>query len=119
ASILLAARLRAVPSSKHSLASSTGICKTSLILRSPRRYSNTEAWKRSPSHSSQVTATPAMMARSVYTTPAPLQLGHAPSELGLNNAGLTSFALANALRMGSSTPVYVAGLLRREPLICV
>src|SRR5450432_113770 len=50
-------------------------------------------------------------------TPAPLQLGHAPSELALNNAGFTPLALANALRIGSSSPVYVAGLLRRDPLI--
>src|SRR5918999_3570214 len=50
-------------------------------------------------------------------TPAPLQLGQAPSELALNSAGFTPFAFANALRIGSSTPVYVAGLLRREPLI--
>ena len=50
-------------------------------------------------------------------TPAPLQLGQAPSEFELNSAGFTSLAFANALRMGSSSPVYVAGLLRREPLI--
>src|SRR5215212_11934452 len=50
-------------------------------------------------------------------TPAPLQLGQAPSELELNSAGFTPLALANALRMGSSRPVYVAGLLRREPRI--
>src|SRR3954463_10467644 len=48
-------------------------------------------------------------------TPAPLQLGHAPSELALNSAGLTPLAFANTLRIGSSRPVYVAGLLRREP----
>src|SRR5215218_11062791 len=48
-------------------------------------------------------------------TPAPLQLGQAPSELALNRAGFTPLALANALRIGSSRPVYVAGLLRREP----
>src|SRR4249919_3485191 len=52
-------------------------------------------------------------------TPAPLQLGQAPSELELNSAGFTPFALANALRIGSSSPVYVAGLLRREPRIGV
>src|ERR671918_1971271 len=52
-------------------------------------------------------------------TPAPLQLGHAPSELALNSAGFTALALANALRIGSSSPVYVAGLLRREPRIAV
>src|SRR5918997_7022322 len=52
-------------------------------------------------------------------TPAPLQLGQAPSELALNSAGLTPLALANALRIGSRRPVYVAGLLRREPLIAV
>src|SRR6476646_8061132 len=50
-------------------------------------------------------------------TPAPLQLRQAPSELELNSAGSTPLALANALRIGSSRPVYVAGLLRREPLI--
>src|SRR5215471_17161711 len=52
-------------------------------------------------------------------TPAPLQVGQAPSELALKSAGLTPFALANALRIGSSRPVYVAGLLRREPRIGV
>ncbi len=50
-------------------------------------------------------------------TPAPLQVGQAPSELALNSAGFTPLALAKALRTGSSRPVYVAGLLRREPLI--
>src|ERR1700680_1607630 len=50
-------------------------------------------------------------------TPAPLHVGQAPSELALNSAGFTPLALANALRIGSSSPVYVAGLLRREPLI--
>src|SRR3954447_18412728 len=50
-------------------------------------------------------------------TPAPLQLGQAPSELALNRAGFTPLAFANALRIGSSSPVYVAGLLRREPRI--
>src|SRR3954468_3514103 len=50
-------------------------------------------------------------------TPAPLQPGQAPSELELNSAGLTPLALAKALRIGSSSPVYVAGLLRREPRI--
>src|SRR6476619_7530538 len=50
-------------------------------------------------------------------TPAPLQVGQAPSELALNRAGLTPLAFANALRIGSRRPVYVAGLLRREPWI--
>src|SRR5919106_936349 len=50
-------------------------------------------------------------------TPVPLQLGQAPSELALNSAGLTPLAFANAVRIGSSGPVYVAGLLRREPRI--
>src|SRR5215218_5627319 len=50
-------------------------------------------------------------------TPAPLQVGQAPSELELNSAGLTPLAFAKALRIGSSRPVYVAGLLRREPRI--
>src|SRR2546423_15608964 len=50
-------------------------------------------------------------------TPAPLQVGQAPSELALNSAGFTPLALANALRIGSSSPGYGAGLLRREPRI--
>ena len=50
-------------------------------------------------------------------TPAPLQVGQAPSELALKSAGFTPLAFANALRIGSSSPVYVAGLLRREPRI--
>src|SRR5258706_15486021 len=50
-------------------------------------------------------------------TPAPLQVGQAPSELALNRAGFTPLAFANAVRIGSSSPVYVAGLLRREPRI--
>ena len=52
-------------------------------------------------------------------TPAPLQVGQAPSELALNSAGFTPLAFANAVRIGSSNPVYVAGLLRREPRIAV
>src|SRR5882757_8354081 len=52
-------------------------------------------------------------------TPAPLQVGQAPSELALNSAGFTPLAFANASRIGSSSPVYVAGLLRREPRIGV
>src|SRR4051794_11675183 len=52
-------------------------------------------------------------------TPAPLQVGQAPSELALNRAGFTPLVFANALRIGSSRSVYVAGLLRREPRIAV
>src|SRR6185437_12345295 len=47
--------------------------------------------------------------------PAQLQPGQAPSELALNRAGFTPLAFANAARTGSSSPVYVAGLLRRDP----
>src|SRR3954470_21542186 len=50
-------------------------------------------------------------------TPVPLQVGQAPSELALNSAGFTPLALAKAFRIGSSSPVYVAGLLRRDPLM--
>src|SRR3954469_8323430 len=52
-------------------------------------------------------------------TPAPLQVGQAPSELALNRAGFTPLAFANALRIGSSRPVYVAGLVRRGPFLPV
>src|SRR3954471_6797107 len=51
--------------------------------------------------------------------PAPLQLGQAPSELALNRAAFTPLAFANAVRIGSRRPVYVAGLLRREPRIAL
>src|SRR6188508_3034770 len=49
--------------------------------------------------------------------PLPLQVGHAPSEFAENSAGFTPLALANDFRIGSRSPVYVAGLLRREPLM--
>src|SRR5918992_5169334 len=52
-------------------------------------------------------------------TPLPLHVGQAPSELAEKSAGLTPLAFANALRIGSRSPVYVAGLLRREPLIAL
>src|SRR5919199_5124382 len=52
-------------------------------------------------------------------TPLPSQLGQAPAELALNRSGLTPLTLAKAVRIGSSSPVYVAGLLRREPRIGV
>jgi hypothetical protein len=35
----------------------------------------------------------------------PLHSGQAPAELALNSAGFTPLAFANALRIGSSTPV--------------
>src|SRR5919106_2712718 len=50
-------------------------------------------------------------------TPLPLHVGQAPSELAEKSAGFTPLALANALRIGSNSPVYVAGLLRRDPRI--
>src|SRR5439155_12836699 len=56
-----------------------------------------------------------MNPRLVYVLPRPLQFGQAPSEFALNRAGLTPFALANAVRIGSRMPVYVAGFERREP----
>src|SRR5919201_2958475 len=52
-------------------------------------------------------------------TPLPSQVGQAPSEFALNRESLTPFAFAKAFRIGSSSPVYVAGLLRREPRIGV
>ena len=107
----------ASPSPKNASASVTDIASTSAMFLPPRVYSSTAAWNLLPSHSSQVDSTVAMTPRSVKMTPAPLQVGQAPSEFELNSAGLTPLAFANALRIGSSRPVYVAGLLRREPLI--
>jgi hypothetical protein len=116
---LVAAGTFASPSPKNSSASVTDIASTSLMSRPPNLYSSTDASNRFPSHTSHGVATPAIIARSVQMTPAPLQLGQAPSEFALNSAGFTPFSFANALRMGSSSPVYVAGLLRREPRIGV
>src|SRR6476660_8831332 len=62
-------------------------------------------------------STVAITPSSVKMTPAPLQVGQAPSELELNSAGFTPLDFANALRIGSRRPVYVAGLLRRGPLM--
>src|SRR4029453_15997700 len=109
----------AAPGPKNSSASVTDIASTSLMSRPPRWYSSTDAWNRLPSHSSQVVATPPIIPRSAYMPPAPLQFGQAPSELALNSAGFTPLALANALRIGSSSPVEVAGLLPREPRMAV
>src|ERR687893_2829708 len=114
-----AAGVLAAPSPKNSSASVTDIASTSAMLRPPSVYSSTDAWKRLPSQVSQTDSTVAMTPSSVKMTPAPLQVGQAPSEFELNSAGLTPLALANALRIGSSSPVYVAGLLRREPRIAV
>ncbi len=60
-----AAGVRASPAPKNPVASVTDIASTSLMSRPPRRYSSTDASKRLPSHSSQVVATPAIIARSV------------------------------------------------------
>src|SRR3954464_11751610 len=49
--------------------------------------------------------------------PSPLHAGQAPSELALNSEAVTPLAAANALRIGSRMPVYVAGFERREPRI--
>ena len=57
--------VRASPAPKNSSASVTDIASTSLMSRPPRWWSSTDAWNRFPSHSSQVVATPAIIARSV------------------------------------------------------
>src|SRR5512141_1130094 len=58
-----------------------------------------------------------MKPRLVYVLPRPLQFGQAPSEFALNSAGLTPLDFANAVRIESRIPVYVAGFERREPRI--
>ena len=100
-----AAGVRAGPSAKKASASATGMVRTSWILRPPKVYSRTEAWKPLPSHSSQTVVTVSMKPSSVKMSPAPLHTGQAPSEFALKSAGLTPFALAKALRIGSSRPV--------------
>ncbi len=60
-----AAGVRASSAAKKASASVTGIARTSLMSLPPKWYSSTEASKRRPSQSSQVVATPAIIARSV------------------------------------------------------
>ena len=60
-----AAGVCASPAPKNSTASVTGIASTSLMSRPPKWYSSTDAANRFPSHTSQVVATPAIIARSV------------------------------------------------------
>src|SRR5690242_5669828 len=109
--------MAASPDPNSDVASSTDISCTSAMSLPPSVYCSTSALKRRPSHSSHGDSTVAITPSSVKITPAPLQVSHAPSELELNSDAFTSLAFANALRIGSSTPVYVAGLLRREPLM--
>lgn len=45
----------------------------------------------------RVVVTVSMIPNSVQMTPAPLQVGQVPSELGLNGGGFTPLALANSL----------------------
>ena len=49
-------------------------------------------------------------------TPRPLQAGHAPSELALNSAALTAFALAKASRMPVEDPGVGGGVGASGPL---
>src|SRR5699024_12290822 len=104
------------PARKCSTAADTGRSRTSRMFIPPSVYSSTCAWKPLPSHSSQGADTSPMSAMSEQMTPAPLHAGQAPSEFALNREGLTPLALAKALRIGSSRPVWVAGLLRLDPL---
>ena len=53
------------PAPKNSLASFTDMASTSLMSRPPRWCSSTDGSYRLPSHSSQMVATPAIIARSV------------------------------------------------------
>ena len=95
----------ASPAPKNACASATGMASTSAMFLPPSRYSRTAAWKRRPSQSSQGDSTVAITPSSVKITPAPLHVGHAPSELELKSAGFTPFALAKALRIGSRRSV--------------
>jgi hypothetical protein len=55
----------AMPSPKKSSASATDIASTSLMSLLPSVYFRTSAWNRLPSQTSQVVATPAIIARSL------------------------------------------------------
>ena len=60
-----AAGSRPSPSAKNASACVMDMASTSLMSRPPNVYPSTSAEKRRPSHTSQVVATPAIMARSV------------------------------------------------------
>src|SRR3954471_22634953 len=53
-------------------------------------------------------------ATSGVMTPFPLQTGHAPKELKLNNPAGCPVAFENAVRMSSIIPIYVAMVERLE-----
>ena len=78
---------------------------TSLMSRPPSLCRSTAGWNPLPWQPSHGAATPAAVTRSMWINPLPAQAGQAPSELALKSAGFTLFALANALRIGSRTPV--------------
>ncbi len=105
------------PVAKNSAASAADIDMTSWMFLPFRRYSSTSSENPLPSHTSQTVLTVEANPSSVMMMPRPLHTGHAPAELALKRAGLTPFAFAKTVRIPSSTPVYVAGLLRREPRI--
>jgi hypothetical protein len=58
-----------------------------------------------PPHSLQVVATPAIIAQVGVDDADAVAVGAGALELALNSAGLTPLAFANALRIGSSSPV--------------
>jgi len=84
----------ASPAQKSSAASVTDIASTSLMSRPPRWCSSTDAWNRLPSHSSQVVATPAVIAGGV----APQRVQSRAAEL--EPQGETAVALLSGLAMG-------------------
>ena len=65
---------------------------------------STHPLKRRTISATLVKPNPGWPSRVLMSCP-PLQFGHAPSEFALNNAGLTPLAFANALRIGSKSPV--------------
>ena len=62
---MCAAGVFASPSPKNASASVTDIAEHLADVLAAEPYSSTDAWKRLPPHSSQVVATPAMIASSV------------------------------------------------------
>src|SRR5699024_5677778 len=78
------------------------------------RYDNASSEYLVPAHASHCTVTGSANATSGVVTPFPLQTGHAPKELKVNNPAGCPVFLANMERILSMIPIYVANVERLE-----
>src|SRR5699024_5203810 len=89
-------------------------CKISTIFFPLYVCESASSEYRVPPHASHVTVTGSAKATSGCVTPFPLQTGHAPIELKLNNPGGSPLALANVPRISSIIPIEGASVQRLD-----